>query len=101
MPPDKGAQAQRICLVVTSGALVLAEFCSTSAQHVFQMEGQGKANGIHNNFLSRKLEQSSMGREKEHTLANCKECVLAYHEQQQSFPGPTFLPVESLGKHAS
>ena len=35
-----------------------------------------------------------------HTLANCKECALAYREQQQSFPSPKFLPVQSLGKHA-
>ncbi len=33
---------------------------------------------------------------KRHTLRNCTECALAYRQQQESFPGPTYTPSESL-----
>ena len=37
---------------------------------------------------------------KRHTLGKCKECALAFCEQQRNFPGPTFNPGKTLAQSA-
>ena len=38
---------------------------------------------------------------KRHTLGKCKECALAFCEQQRNFPGPTFNPGKTLAQSTS
>lgn len=34
-----------------------------------------------------------------HTISNCKECAIAHISMQESFPGPTYTPTQSLGEN--